>query len=60
MYVGLCDLPASQMRRALPEAEGRRIKTNKSQQGVTSTLARITSTLAMQLKYVIKKHYIAI
>jgi hypothetical protein len=47
------------MRRALPEAEGRRIKTNKSQQGVTM-LARITSTLATTLKYVIKKHYIVI
>jgi hypothetical protein len=48
------------MRRALPEAGGRRIKTNKSQQGITSTLARITSTLAIKLKYVIKKHYVVI
>jgi hypothetical protein len=35
-----------------------RRKTNQNEQGVTSTLARITSTLAIKLKYVIKKHLI--
>jgi hypothetical protein len=39
---GLCDLPSSQMRRALPEAEGRRIKTNKlSLQRLQDSLQRL-------------------